>query len=136
MPAAKGKGKFARLLTSRGVIVLEVLLIAFLLVGITKEIVRRVALRREVAVLEKQIAELEAQNRSLGEYVAAINTDSFREREARKRLNLQKPGESVLIVPETTETGETANTTATAVSTISKTSNSHRWWTYFFGSAS
>lgn len=79
-------------MTSRGVLLLEVILIVIILIGITKEVVRRMSLRQEIATLEQQIAELQAQNRSLGEYVASINTDSFREREARKRLNLQRPG--------------------------------------------
>lgn len=120
-----------RALTSRGVIVFEILLIAFLVVGITKEIVRRVSLREEIATLEQQIAELEAQNRTLGEYVASINTDSFREREARKRLNVQKPGESLLILPET-RTLTTSDTEIASSTDAVGTSNPQRWWKFFF----
>lgn len=118
-------------LTSRGVIVFEILLISFLVVGITKEVVRRLSLREEITTLEQQIAELEAQNRTLGEYVASINTDSFREREARKRLNVQRPGESLLILPET-RTLATANSTTTTQTGSGGTSNPQRWWTFFF----
>lgn len=124
------KRALRRALTSRGVIVFEILLITFLLVGITKEVVRRISMREEIATLEQQIAELEAQNRTLGEYVASINTDSFREREARKRLNVQRPGESLLILPETrTLTTEMQSTTNTDTG---DTSNPQRWWNFFF----
>lgn len=122
-----------RVLTSRGVLLLEGILIIVILFGITKEIVRRMSLREEIATLEQQIAELQAQNRSLGEYVASINTDSFREREARKRLNLQRPGETLLIVPEA---NGTSLVTTAATSTTTETSNAQRWWQYFFSSNS
>ncbi|MEK7570558.1 MAG: septum formation initiator family protein [Patescibacteria group bacterium] len=125
------KRALRRALTSRGVIVFEILLIAFLVVGITKEVVRRLSLREEVATLEQQIAELEAQNRTLGEYVASINTDSFREREARKRLNVQRPGESLLILPETRQLSTTDSEVATHTD-AGGTSNSQRWWKFFF----
>lgn len=124
------KRALRRALTSRGVIVFEILLIAFLLVGITKEIVRRLSLREEIATLEQQISELEAQNRTLGEYVASINTDSFREREARKRLNVQRPGESLLILPETRSL--TNETQIASNADAGGTSNPQRWWQYFF----
>lgn len=116
-------------MTSRGVLLLEVILIVIILIGITKEVVRRMSLRQEITTLEQQIAELQAQNRSLGEYVASINTDSFREREARKRLNLQRPGETLLIVPEVNGSALIASTTA---SVTTGTSNAQRWWHYFF----
>lgn len=125
------KRALRRALTSRGVIVFEILLIAFLVVGITKEVVRRLSLREEVATLEKQIAELEAQNRTLGEYVASINTDSFREREARKRLNVQRPGESLLILPETRQLTN-ADSEAAIQADTGSVSNPQRWWKYFF----
>ncbi len=118
-----------RALTSRGILLLEGVLIIIIGIGITKEIVRRVSLRNEINTLQKQITSLQAQNKSLGDYVASINTDSFQEREARKRLNLQKPGETLLIVPQDT-THATDVTVATSSST--STSNPQRWWTYFF----
>lgn len=118
-----------RIMTSRGVLLLEVILIVIILIGITKEVVRRMSLRQEIATLEQQIAELQAQNRSLGEYVASINTDSFREREARKRLNLQRPGETLLIVPEADGSSLIASTTPAATP---GTTNAQRWWHYFF----
>jgi len=129
------KRAFRRALTSRGVVVFEILLIAFLAVGITKEIIRRVSLREEIATLQQQITELEAQNRTLGDYVASINTDSFREREARKRLNLQRPGESLLILPET-RTLPTADGSATSNASSGGTSNPQRWWQFFFSPSS
>jgi cell division protein FtsB len=122
-----------RILTSRGVLLLEGILIIIIVIGITKEVVRRMSLRQEIATLELQIAELQAQNRSLGEYVASINTDSFREREARKRLNLQRPGETLLIVPESNGTPLIATTSPSVSPTAS---NTERWWHYFFSSNS
>lgn len=118
-----------RILTSRGVLVIEVILIAIILVGIAKEVTRRVALKREIQALEQQIATLRAQNQSLGEYVASIDTDTFREREARKRLNLQLPGETLLILPDE----QNSTTVATVASAESaSTTNPQRWWHFFF----
>jgi hypothetical protein len=130
------KSKLVSLLTSRGVIVVEVLLIAFFVVGITKEVVRRLALRKEINQLEQHITELEAQNRSLGDYVASINTESFQEREARKRLNLQLPGESLLILPETRTLSVNSASDTSPSNPIRANSNISRWWKYFFSSNS
>jgi len=124
-----------RVLTSRGVIVFEVLVIIFLLIGTTKEVIRRISLRQEISILEKQIAELESQNRSLGEYVASINTESFQEKEARKRLNLQKPGESLLIIPETKTLSNEVPDNTILNTTAKGKSNPIRWWQYFFSSS-
>lgn len=130
------KSKLVSLLTSRGIIVVEVLLIAFFAVGITKEVVRRLALRKEINQLEQHITELEAQNRSLGDYVASINTESFQEREARKRLNLQLPGESLLILPETRTLSVNSASDLSVNTQTPSNSNINRWWKYFFNSNS
>lgn len=119
-----------RILTSRGVVIVEIILIATICIGIAKEVTRRVALRREIQALEAQIAVLQAQNQSLGEYVASIDTDTFREREARKRLNLQRPGETLYILPDA-QAQEGTLATATAESEVA-TTNAQRWWKFFF----
>lgn len=116
-------------------IVFEVLVIIFLLIGTTKEVIRRISLRQEISILEKQIAELESQNRSLGEYVASINTESFQEKEARKRLNLQKPGESLLIIPETKTLSNEVPDNTILNTTAKGKSNPIRWWRYFFSTS-
>ena len=128
------KSKLISFLTSRGIIVIEVLLIAFFAVGITKEVFRRLALRKEINQLEQHITELETQNRSLGDYVASINTESFQEREARKRLNLQLPGESLLILPETRTLSVDSTSDSSANKQTQSNSNINRWWKYFFNS--
>ena len=50
--------------------------------------------------LEQEIAELENQSLELAAMIKYLRSDEFVEREARQKLNLQKPGEKVVLIAE------------------------------------
>jgi cell division protein FtsB len=57
--------------------------------------------RQELALMQAQVAELDADNRKLEAEVEALKNDPMAvEKIARETLNLVKPGEVVLILPE------------------------------------
>jgi cell division protein FtsB len=57
--------------------------------------------RQELAIMQAEVAELDADNRKLEAEVAALKNDPEAvEKIARETLNLVKPGEIVLILPE------------------------------------
>ncbi|MEK7764654.1 MAG: hypothetical protein AAB368_00315 [bacterium] len=59
-----------------------------------------------------------------------FETSGFLEREARLKLNLQKPGETVVVVERSAAAA--ASSTARAVPVRERYSNVERWWLYFF----
>jgi len=70
------------------------------------------------------------QAEKLSQLIEYLNTEEFREKEARLQLGLRKPGESVVVVPNTAEADEAS------ISDLNKTSenlsNWQRWLKYLF----
>lgn len=54
---------------------------------------------QQIASLEKEIVEIEEENQDLRASIIYYQSDNFKEREARLKLGLQKPGETVIVIP-------------------------------------
>jgi len=81
------------------------------------------ALRTDIEAREQHIEEL----RRLKEY---LGTDAYVERVAREKLNYQKPGEQVVVVPEQPRPTPTATP---APLQTTRTSSAREWFILFFG---
>lgn len=79
--------------------------------------------KAEIARLRTQVVFLENQN-------LYYQTESFREKEARKKLGMIKPGENVVALDRSTETAQTL--VAPKEEKI-KLPNYLKWWNYFLG---
>ena len=129
----KGKPKRAAILTSKIVLVLGIVILIFFSISLVKEIVRKAEIDNEIAELEKEIEELESTNTELADLIQYLNSTSWQEKEARSKLNLQKPGEGVIAILDLptngTEIEETVNTEETSEENVS---NPTKWFKYFF----
>lgn len=77
------------------------LFIALLLVvSLTKGIFEILSVYDRVAEAENEVAELEAQKRSLERQVTERTTEGYVERQIRNKLHLSRPGEQVVVLPE------------------------------------
>ncbi len=114
---------FGRLLRSK--IFFAVIIILFIIssLELLNEIGRRNKISSEIKKQKSQIEKLEQQNTDLSNLIQYLNTDSYVESEARKKLNLSKSGESLVVVE---------NASTTAVMNDDTVPNSLRWWNYFF----
>ncbi len=107
-------------------------------------------LKRGIEKLEGQIVTLEEQKKDLANLNLYYQSDAFKELEARRKLNLKKPGEKVVILPASpTMQGESAKTIpivpatdfpeeikkekegVAGQSTQSKIPNWLLWWEFF-----
>lgn len=99
-------------------------------------------LRHYIWQLNEQVVTLEKQKKDLENLNLYYRSDSFRELEARKRLNLKKPGEKVVILPVSSATPTvtpsnfpeelTKEKEAVAGESVpAKTPNWLLWWQYF-----
>lgn len=95
------------------------------------EFYRNYQIEKEIESLKNEIDTLDKNNYQLSKLVEYYNTDQFKEREARKRLNLKKEGESLVIIKQrgvdlkkTSEMEEKAN--------VENLPNYKKWWNYFF----
>jgi cell division protein FtsB len=86
--------------------------------------------RQEISYLQDQTKKLEAKKMELLDVLKYVKSDSFAEEKARTELNMVKPGEQVIVVPQAvTEHGRQENTAMVKWDNIS---NYKKWYKYFF----
>ena len=93
-------------------------------------------LKKEISEIERQIVEMEVQNKNLENLILYYKSDSFREIEARKKLGLKKPGEVAIAVPVKSydnfqQETEMEKQGVSEVPKEEETANWQLWWQYF-----
>lgn len=101
------------------------------------------AISEEVAKLQEEAGKLEEETRRLNDRIAYLRTPEYVEREAKEKLNLKKPDESVAVVAPERFQGDVPNVkeeslakrgvTITGARESETSSNPLGWWNYFFG---
>jgi cell division protein FtsB len=86
-------------------------------------------LETEISDLKQQVTSLEGRNNQLSDLIGYFQSSEYREKEARSKLNLQRPGEHVVVIPQ----AESRVESAVAETTEEEPSNIVKWWNYFFG---
>ena len=124
--AAQRDSKFRRLLLSKPLVILIIILMAFIASLEYKQIQKRSKYNKEIAELQKQEQELVAENEALQKSLEYFNNEGFKEQIARRQLNLKKEGEIVVNFPSSTQTAPQPQDSAPPVS------NPQKWWNYFF----
>lgn len=129
------KNKKRAFLKSKLIIIFAIIILITFSIALTREIIRKLEINSEIAGLENEINKLEDQNTELADLIEYLNSTSWQEKEARNKLNLQAPGESVIaiidnsIIEESTN-GDNGNDIADNQG--NKTSNPQKWFKYFF----
>jgi cell division protein FtsB len=133
MPLKK-RSFFIQVISSRLFIVTGLAVLIFLGVSIGKELTRKVEVTQRVSSLKNEIASLEKRNTELSDLINYLNSESYREREARLKLGLKKEGEQVIIIPNSSLENQQEATDSSGQSTETKDSQSaaKKWWNYFF----
>lgn len=88
-----------RVWKSQSFIIVLMVTLGMVATSVVRELIHRVETLSEVEKLETEIARLEHRNLISTQKLAYFSTSTFEEQEARKKLNLQKPGEHVLFMP-------------------------------------
>ncbi len=136
MPHQKSEKGIWRFLGLKRVLVANAVIFAIVLWGITGEFLRNRDMQREVDRLAAQTSAMEKQNAEVEDMGKRFSSGAMLEREARTKLNLQKPGEQVVVV-RTTGMEERADIARTKImdgaeAQLRPMSNVARWWRYFF----
>ncbi|MFA5128402.1 MAG: septum formation initiator family protein [Patescibacteria group bacterium] len=123
-----------RVISSKLFLFLGVIVLGFLIFSFGKKFLESREIDREIKETGDEIARLEAKDNELESFLNFLSTDDFLEQEARLKFNLQKPGESVVIVPGTgVESANSGDQKESAVGNQTF-SNPQKWWNYFFKS--
>jgi cell division protein FtsB len=70
-----------------------VLLLILSFVKVSKEVVLRYNIHKEIEQLEEQLADLKEKTDTTDKLITYLKTDEYIEKQARSQLNLSKPGE-------------------------------------------
>ncbi|MFH1890341.1 MAG: septum formation initiator family protein [Candidatus Kuenenbacteria bacterium] len=107
------------------------LVLFLLLIFVGRAIIKEKQGQREtigtISALQAEINQLEGKNFELASMIKYLRSNDFIEREARGKLNMQKEGESVIIIPQAKE-----GLVAGASAGDRNMPNYLRWWRYFF----
>lgn len=107
-------------------LIISIAILTFVLISLSKIVFRAHKIDKEIFLLEREIQDLEKNKKEFSQLIEYLQTDSFKEREARLKLDLQKPGEKVVVIsmPETDLINKEKQ---------EKKNNLNKWWRYFFG---
>jgi len=139
MPVRKNKNW----LSSKILLLVGFIILIFFGVNLTREFLAGEQLDENVDSLKDEMSGLESKNKELNDLIGYLNTTDFIEQEARSKLNLQKPGERIIIVPSSTEAALPVTLTDNSVESVKTDeksvdasivvgSNPNRWLKYFF----
>ncbi|HPN15228.1 MAG TPA: septum formation initiator family protein [bacterium] len=87
----------------------------------------------EIKALEMKAQALEGRKMQLSELASKMQESDYAEREARAKLNMQKPGEKVVILEgvAATQTTWQIDVVTAPPPPVVNLSNPERWWQYF-----
>jgi cell division protein FtsB len=113
----------------------SILVVIFLGTGLGKEFYRDYQIQKEIDSLQSDINSLEKDNYKLSQLIEYYKTDEYKEAEARKRFNLKKDGESVVIVrPNPVDSEYDYDIDEENNNKEDDLPNYKKWWNYFFAS--
>lgn len=119
-----------RVICSKYLFYLLILLLVFALVSLGREVNRRLFLKKQLSKTAIQVESIEAENQELLQEIEKMQTDYFKEKAARLKLGLQKPGEQVIVV---VQEDDNLRESESGIKYFSKKiSNFKIWWNHFF----
>lgn len=127
------KGPLARLLGSGIFLALGLIISVFIFSGFLKITWQKTEIQREIDKLKTEAGKLEADNKYFSDILDYVGSESFKEREMRLKLNLQKEGEKVIIISDESEKIKAEQGTAKENADTAVKPNYKKWWDYFFG---
>jgi len=116
-----------RLITVTGLV-----FVIFIAMGLVRELVNRYMVNQEIEKIQAEINTLERKNKELGGLVDYLNTDAFKEIQARQNLGMQKDGETAVSIESLPDNMNSVVELSQDNSDQKNTLNIEKWWNYFF----
>ena len=131
MPARKSF--FFPIISSKIFIFASIAVLIFLGVSLSKEVARRYEISKRTEKLKAEVSRLEQENTQLSQLIEYFQSESYREREARLKLGLEKEGETLIILPNVDSEETKAEAKESSQSSESQNVKpTQKWWNYFF----
>ncbi|OGH68650.1 MAG: hypothetical protein A2754_02260 [Candidatus Magasanikbacteria bacterium RIFCSPHIGHO2_01_FULL_47_8] len=117
------------ILKSKLAVTVALVLLAIAGFYLARESYRKAQVNQEIRDLQNQISMVEGKNKEISDLIKYYKSQTYKERQARTLLNLQKPGEFAVALPQSPEDQNPANQPESNGSAT----NLKLWWDYFFG---
>ena len=124
--AEKTKSLLLKLSTILGIIILF-----FVLYRLSGVVYQQKGTTEEIASLQMEVDRLNKDNQNLEELISYFQTDEFKEKEAKDKLNLVKKGEKVVFLKEKEVIKKKEMPDQKPEVTVDRP-NYYYWWCYFF----
>lgn len=123
-----------RFLRMRSFLFVSLALLCAVAWGFMGEFYRNRGLQEDIEALQAKADEIEARNLELADLREKFAGSGELEREARLKLNLQKPGEQVVIIQDDPDdlVMENARDEEGLLDGDRKANNAEKWWDFFF----
>jgi len=116
-------------------VLIAVIIFVYMFIATGEALWQNYQINQEIAQLKIEIIQLESGNVQLKNLIAYLKTESFREKEARRKLGYKKPGEQVVAIPQDnfmyTDPGNTKEQAPS--DSQPRLSNLQKWWEYILG---
>lgn len=101
---------------------------------LAKEFYKKRQIQNEITKLEQEAAKINRENLEIQDKIAYLQSRDYQEREAKDKLNLQNPGENVVVIKpgvarEQVVEAENENIPQPLPPVVP---NPQKWWKYFF----
>lgn len=126
-PRRRQKSILPDLFFSKFFLIFCVALFLAILFGLANGTVKNYKVDSEIGDLQGEIKSLEGQNQDFSQMINFLKSENFIEQEAKLKLGLSKPGEKLVIIPQS---GNAINTNQNKES--ANLPNPSKWWAYFF----
>lgn len=119
---------------ARIVLVAGSVLLVFVIVAVVKETYKKNQIQAMINDLQAQAEKVNRENSEIRDKVAYLESQDYRKKEAKDKLNLQEPGEEVVVIKPTVNTQEKLATVTESVPLPieSVVPNPQKWWNHFF----
>lgn len=128
MQVKEKQSALERVFLARWFLFLLLGLVIIIAIGYARAYYADYQVRQEIAKLQEEVKSLEKKKFTSLQILERSQTENFLEEKAKTELNLKKPGENVLIIPEITEPTVTAVEQPVDEPALS---NPRKWWYYF-----
>lgn len=134
MARTKKRSFWSIILSPKVIIVIGLILLGLVSFALSKELARKHQVNQEILEVKKEIDGLEKKNEELASLIEYLNTDSYKEIQARQSLNMKKEGETAVAVTSVSSNDQVnASSDKYDLPSEEESSNIKKWWKYFFG---
>jgi cell division protein FtsB len=116
--------------SSRVITIIGILIIIYAAYGLAKITWQNYQVNQRISSLEENLKKIDEDNFELSNKIAYYKTNAYKERQAREKLNLQKPGEVVIVIPNTPQPEDKKG--QSQKETKPQKSKPENWRDYFF----